>query len=159
MAEPFRAERAERNASFVLALPAREAFELFTPEGEKAWAEGWDPEYLHPRDGRIEPGMVFRTGMHGEHTVWTVARLEPPSLVEYVRCTPGSRVAIVTVRCAPLDGNRCEVTVRYAFTGLGDPGNAWIRSMDERRYADFIRSWEQQIEAMLVRGEARAPAQ
>ena len=159
MAEPFCAERAERSASFVLALPAREAFELFTPEGEKAWAEGWDPEYLHPRDGRIEQGMVFRTGTHGEHAVWTVARLEPPSLVEYVRCTPASRTAIVTVRCAPLGRHRCEVTVRYALTGLADPGNAWIRSMDERRYADFIRSWHAQIEAMLARGEARAPSQ
>jgi hypothetical protein len=158
VAEPFRAERAQRVASFVVDLPAREAFELFTPEGEKAWAHGWEPEYLHPADGRIVRGMVFRTRAGGEETLWTVARCEPGSAVEYVRCTPGSRIALVNVRCAPLAPGRCEVTVGYAFTGLTQSGNERIREMDERRYADFIGEWRCAIEAMLARS-GRAGAQ
>ena len=159
MAERFRAARAERAASFVLALTVREAFELFTPEGEKAWAEGWDPEYLHPADGRLAMGMVFRTRAGAEETLWTVACCDPSSCVEYVRCTPGSRVAVVRVRCTPLAGDRCEVTVAYAFTGLSEAGNAWIRAMDEPRYAEFIGSWRSGIEAMLARGAAGAADQ
>lgn len=159
MAEPFRAERAERVASFAVDLPAREAFELFTPEGEKAWAHGWEPEYLHPANGRIARGMVFRTRIGGEETIWTVARCEPGSCVEYVRCTPGSRTAVVRVRCAPIDATRCEVTVGYAFTGLSESGNLRIREMDERRYAEFIGDWRSAIEAMLARRSGRAAAQ
>lgn len=159
MAEPFRAERAERVAAFVVPLPADRAFALFTPEGEKSWADGWHPEYLHPADGRIAHGMVFRTRAGGEDTVWTVARFEPPTLVEYVRCTPASRTAIVTVRCTPLDGERCTVAVGYAFTGLTEAGNEWIRAMDERRFAEFIDGWRSEIEAMLARGAARTAVQ
>lgn len=159
MDEPFRAGHAERRASFVLALPAHAAFELFTPEGEKEWAEGWDPEYLHPRDGRLGEGMVFRTAIGGEETVWSVARCEPGASVEYVRCTHASRIALVSVRCTPLAGERCEVTVGYAFTGLSDAGNERIREMDEARYAEFIGSWRSAIEAMLERRAAPSAAQ
>jgi len=49
---PFRAEHCERSHSFTVALPVAEAFRLFEPEGERRWAEGWDPRYLHPADGR-----------------------------------------------------------------------------------------------------------
>ena len=151
MAEPFRAEHAVRRASFRLALPRDRAFQLFTPEGEKAWAPGWDPEYLHPADGAAQAGMVFRTRIDGEDTLWTLARLEPAvGAADYVRCTPASRTATVSVRCAPVAPGHCEVTVTYEFTGLSEAGNAWVRSMDAARYAAFIGSWKAAIEAMLA---------
>lgn len=147
---PFQALHVEHTGSFVVALPVGRAFELFTPEGEKAWAEGWDPEYLHPAGGALAEGMVFRTRIGGEETLWVAARCDRAAgEVEYVRATPGSRVAIVTVRCTPLDAGRTRVAVGYAFTGLCEAGNEWIRAMDERRYAEFIDSWRTAIEAML----------
>ncbi|HSN21283.1 MAG TPA: hypothetical protein VLS49_11430 [Usitatibacter sp.] len=155
MAETFAALRADRSCSFALPMAARAAFGLFTPQGEKAWAQGWDPEYLHPGDGRTEPGMVFRTSAHGEETIWTVSRFDPEGgFVEYVRCTPGSRIAIVSVRCADTGPSRCEVSVRCVFTGLSAAGNARIREMDERRFAEYIGAWRSEIEAMLA-GEAQ----
>ena len=99
----FAGERATRSHSFVVALASREAFALFEPEGERAWAQGWDPQYVHPRDGRAEAGMVFTTDHGGENTIWIMTRHEPAAgLVEYVRTTPGSRIATVMVQCAPL---------------------------------------------------------
>ena len=155
MTEPFRAEHAVRRASFRLALPRDRALRLFTPEGEKAWAPGWDPEYLHPADGAARAGMVFRTRIDGEETLWTLARLEPAAgAADYVRCTPASRTAIVSVRCDPVAPDRCEVTVTYELTGLSEAGNAWVRSMDDARYAAFIGSWKAAIEAMLAAGGA-----
>jgi hypothetical protein len=149
--EAFRAARAERSASFELPLAASDALALFTPEGEKRWAEGWDPEYVHPPDGRIEAGMVFRTAIGGEDTIWTVARYDPDAgFVEYVRCTPSSRIAVVGVRCTALGAMRTKVAVRYAFTGLSEAGNRWIGGMDERRYAEFVDSWRAAIEAALA---------
>jgi hypothetical protein len=146
--DAFRAERADRSSSFERPISASDALPLFTPEGEKAWAEGWDPEYVFPPDGHFAVGMVFRTTIGDEDTIWTVTRYEPAAgLVEYVRCTPSSRIAVVSVNCTPLGAARCRVTVRYVFTGLTPAGNAWIRAMDEERYGQFIASWRSEIDA------------
>ena len=47
--------------SFQLAIDADRAIALFTPEGERAWVEGWDPRY--PVEGADDsaPGTVFVT--------------------------------------------------------------------------------------------------
>ena len=152
----FVAERAVRSHSFSLDRPAREAFRLFEPEGERLWAEGWDPQYVHPRDGRAEAGMVFTTSHRGEATIWMLTRHEPDAgLVEYVRTTPGSRIARVTVQCAPLAQTRTRVTVIYAFTGLSESGNAYVRDMDERHYRDYIEGWERAIRNSPSAGSPR----
>ena len=73
----------ERSHGFVLDLAKARAFPLFEPEGERAWAKGWEPNYLHPADGRARAGMVFTTGHGGEKTLWTMVKHEPASgLVE-----------------------------------------------------------------------------
>jgi hypothetical protein len=144
----FGGERATRSHSIVVALAAPEAFRLFEPEGERAWAQGWDPQYVHPRDGHAEAGMVFTTDHGGEHTVWMMTRHEPAAgIVEYVRTTPGSRIATVMVQCAPLAAARTRVTVIYVFTGLSEAGNANIRAMDDARFRDFIEGWGKAIAA------------
>jgi hypothetical protein len=42
-----------RTTQITVGLPPEQAMALFTPEGERRWAEGWDPHYLEPdrRDG------------------------------------------------------------------------------------------------------------
>ena len=141
-------ERAARSHSFVLAWPVARAFPMFTPEGERAWAEGWDPQYLHPKDGRTEAGMVFVTRHGAEETVWTMTRHEPANgIVEYVRTTPGNRTAVVLVQCVPLGPARTRVTVAYTFTSLGEAGERYVREeMDEGRYRDFIEGWKAALE-------------
>lgn len=135
-------ERAVRSRSFTLSWPAERALGLFTPEGERAWAEGWNPEYIHPRDGRTEAGMVFVT-RHGGDTVWTMTRYDTAAgIVEYVRTTPGSRTAIVLVQCAPLAPGRTRVTVQYAMTGLSEAGDRYVRDeMSEASYGEMIEDW------------------
>lgn len=146
----FRAEFAERAHDFTVALPLTEAFQLFTPEGERAWAEGWDPKYMQPADGRAARGMVFTTAHGGEDTIWMMVRHEPAhGLVEYVRCTPGSRMGRVLVQCSALEPRRTRVNVIYALTGLSEPGNERIRELDESHYRHFIGSWETAIARAL----------
>ena len=148
----FAAERAVRSRSFVLAMPISRAFPWFEPEGERAWATGWDPHYLHPASGRAEPGMVFTTSHGGEDTVWLVTRHEPRAgIVEYARITPASRIATVLVQCARLDAARTRVTVIYTFTALSEAGNAYVRAMDEAHYDDMIDGWASAIEEAAAR--------
>jgi hypothetical protein len=146
----FRAEHCQRAHAFVVALPAAEALRLFEPEGERRWAEGWDPEYLHPADGRAARGMVFTTAHGNEDTIWMLVRHDPAAgLVEYVRATPGSRIGRVLVQCSALDAGRTRVNVVYEMTGLTEAGNARVRELDEPRYREFIDSWSRAIAKTL----------
>ena len=148
----FRAEYVERAHDFNVPLPLADAFQLFTPEGERAWAEGWDPTYLQPLDGRATRGMVFTTAHGGEDTIWMMVRHDPAAgLVEYVRCTPASRMGRVLVHCTALDATRTRVNVVYAITGLTESGNELIRGLDEEHYREFIGSWEKAIAAAISR--------
>ena len=139
----FRGERAVRSHAFELPMALSRAFALFEPEGERAWAPGWDPKYVHPADGRAQKGMVFTTDADGEETLWLVLRHEPGAgAVEYARITPGNRAAIVRVLCEALARDSTRVTVSYEYTGLSEAGNAYVRSMDEPRFKEFIESWQ-----------------
>ena len=147
----FAGERAVRTHSFDIALPATEAFSFFTPEGERSWAPGWDPRYVYPRGPDPEKGTVFTTGEGAEKTLWLISRYEPAvGEVEYVRITPGNRLAIVHVHCAALDSSSTRVTVSYEYTGLSDAGNDYVRSMDEAAYREFIESWGEAIRAAIA---------
>jgi len=141
----FRGERALRSHSFDLPMPLSAAFPLFEPEGERAWAPGWDPRYVYPADGTAQAGMVFVTDAGEEETLWLVLRHEPAAAVEYARITPGNRAAIVRVRCQAIGADATRVYVSYEYTGLSEAGNAYVRSMDEARFREFIASWREMI--------------
>jgi hypothetical protein len=145
----FVAERSTRSHSFTLEMPMARAFPLFEPEGERAWAKGWEPVYVHPANGKAEQGMVFTTSHGGEYTIWMVIRHEPAAgIVEYARITPGSRTATVLVQCAAIDAGRSRVTVIYVFTGLSAAGNSIVRKMDDNAYREYIESWREAIAKM-----------
>jgi hypothetical protein len=151
----FRAERIVRSPSLVVGLPVADTFTFFEPEGERAWAEGWDPQYHFPPDGRAERGMVFTTGHGGELTIWTLIRHEPAAgLVEYVRTSPGSRTGTVLVQCSALDAQRTRVTVVYTLTALTPAGNEVLRDMGEERFRAYIESGEKAIAEAIARRAA-----
>ena len=134
-----------RTSGFDLPVGPGEAFRLFTPEGERLWAKGWDPQYVHPADGAVREGMVFTTGHGGEETVWMVLRHEPHAArVEYLRMTPGSRVGVVRVGCESTPGG-CRVTVTYELTALTEAGDEYLRGLDTPAYEAFIGSWASSI--------------
>ena len=122
--------------SLHVALPPEAAAALFTPEGERAWARGWSPEY--PAAG----GPVFTT--HEGATVW----VELGGL-RYARVTPGVEAGTVAVRLAAEGtGTRAEVT--YDLTALADAARlaAFAAGFDA-----MLAGWERDIAAALGAGE------
>ncbi len=147
VAEPatFVAERASHRHSFLLPMAPAQSIAYFTPEGERAWAEDWDPVYVHPATGEAEEGMVFTTTAGSEETLWLLTKYEPGAgRAEYARITPGSRIAIVKVACEP-EGAQTRVTVSYMITALTEAGNGYVREMSARRFADYIDTWPASI--------------
>jgi hypothetical protein len=142
----FTAAHVAYSHAITIPRPMPGALELFTPQGEMAWAEGWDPTWLWPADGATRFGMVFTTDHGGEHTIWTMSRHEPAEgWVQYVRTTPGSRVGVVTVRCSAAGAASTRVEVGYDITALTEAGNAFLGDLTPEKFAAFIDSWREAI--------------
>jgi hypothetical protein len=135
-----------------VALSPGEAFELFTPEGERRWAEGWEPEWVPAWTGTLAEGAAFRTRHGGEETVWLVVDVDRSTgRVRYVRGTAGSRIGSVEVRCAPAADGGTVAHVTYDLTALSPAGQEYLGRF-ESGYAEMLTSWERDI-ARALEGE------
>ena len=135
-----------------VALPPGEAFRLFTPRGERDWAHGWDPSFPAPSPDDTEPGTVFETSAHGQHTIWLVADREAGKRIRYVRVTPGDQAGTVTVTVSPA-GQHTEVEVTYELTALTSPAGRRLAEFADG-YPAYLRSWQDAIAAVLGNADA-----
>jgi hypothetical protein len=137
-----------RTATIVLRAQPQQAFPMFEPEGERAWAPGWDPRWLHPLDGRAREGAVFVTGAKGQETTWTITAHEPPARVRYSRVTPGVHAVTVDVRLRPRDPGETLAEITYTLTALTQAGNRAVQEM-AARYEGWMVEWEHAINRAL----------
>ena len=145
----FAAAHVEHTGEFILPLPLREAFPLFTPEGERAYVPGWDPEYLHPAEPSASVGTVFRTRAEGEETLWIVLEYDPAAgVATYGRFTPGSRLGTVRVWCLAEGGRQTRVRVTYALTATSPHGNEALDGFDSVALAAKLDRWREAILAL-----------
>ena len=132
---------------FQVALPTGEAFRLFTPRGERDWVHGWDPRFPAPAVDDTEPGTVFETSTHEEHTIWLVTSREAGKRISYARVTPGDRAGRVTVTVSPA-GQHSEVEVTYELTALTSRAEHHLAEFADG-YPAYLRSWEVAITAWI----------
>ena len=130
-----------------VALPPGEAFRLFTPRGEQDWVHGWHPRFPAPASDDTEPGTVFETSAHGEHTIWLVTAREPGRSICYARVTPGERAGTVSVTITEASGHS-EVEVAYQLTALTPAADHHLREFADA-YPAFLRSWQDAISARI----------
>ncbi|HEV2269234.1 MAG TPA: SRPBCC family protein [Steroidobacteraceae bacterium] len=134
--------------SFHLDAPVARVFPLFTALGEKAWAEGWEPELL---SGREERGSVFRTVHGAREAIWIVVDYRPAQgRVSYARLVQGSNMGLVDVRCSAVAGGT-EVSVRYTLTAVSSQGQAFVSEfLDPAHYSRMIEEWRTAISKVLA---------
>jgi Polyketide cyclase / dehydrase and lipid transport len=132
-----------------VALPPGEAYRLFTPLGEQDWAHGWHPRFPVPAPDDAEPGTVFETRAHGQHTVWVVTGREPGRRISYARVTPGDLAGTVTVTISPSGGDSA-VEVTYELTPLTETARATLRDFADG-YPGYLRSWQDAISSRVTR--------
>lgn len=135
----------EHTGELRFAAPPDDVFPLFTPEGERRWAPGWDPRWLY--ESNVEG--VFTTNNGGEDTVWMVLELDARAhRARYLRMTPGSRVGVVEVACAAEDGGT-TVRVTYRMTALTREGERTLAAFDAAAYAEMMKEWKRRVSAAL----------
>jgi hypothetical protein len=137
--------RVRLTGSFRLPLPPAEAFALFTPTGERTWAEGWNPRFPAAVDDETEPGSVFTTEHSGRHTIWTVVHRDPGRTIQYACVTADDRAGLVTVTCDPASKGATKATVRYDLTALNPEATADLDHF-AARYQHFLGHWRASIE-------------
>lgn len=151
MTSSFTAAHIERTGAVRVNAPLEQAFQFFTPDGERLWVPGWSPEYLHPRGGPQREGAVFRTNADGEETWWMVTRYDPAAgSAEYARVTPGSRMGTVSIRSSAESASTTTVHVTYRMTALTPSGNAALEALD-RGFHAMMDSWASLVSATLGR--------
>ncbi len=136
-------------------LPPDEAFRLFTPRGEQDWAHGWQPRFPAPAADDSEPGTVFETDAHGQHTIWLVLDRQPGKRISYARVTPGDQAGTVTIAISSA-GRHSQVQVTYQLTALTGTADHRLSEFADR-YPAYLQSWQEAIAAWLHRQALAAP--
>ncbi|CAD6560113.1 SRPBCC family protein [Paraburkholderia metrosideri] len=137
------ARRLHVSDRIVVDAPVDQAFMFFTPAGEELWLDGRKPTYVHPTDGRTDPGMVFLTGHGDELTDFD----RNANRSRYVRSTLASRISLVEVHCAALDEVRTEVEVSYTLTALNAARETALEDFEGQPFTSMIDDWARRIAA------------
>lgn len=143
-------ERSTASHTIEIAAPVDQCQRFFTPAGEELWVDGWQPDYLHPQDGRTEAGMVFTTGSGADFTIWSLADFDTQAhYARYVRVTPASRTGFVEVRCTAAGAASTWVEVTYVLTALSAEGARMLEGFRGEAFAAMIDGWKRSIDARL----------
>ena len=147
-ADPAPLTRARLSGSVRLPPGYEPAWFLFTPRGERLWAEGWDPLFPAPADDDTEPGTVFETAHGQQRTTWVVCAREPGRSVRYARIAHGRDAGTVTVTLddATGPGESRVATVEYDLTALSAEAAGGLARF-AAGYSQFLRHWEEAIAA------------
>jgi hypothetical protein len=127
--------------TFHLPAPPARVFPLFTAEGEKAWAPGWEPRVL---SGAEERGSAFVTrGHEGQTVTWIVTDYRPlEGRVSYARLVEDSNIGLVDVTCKQAANGGTDVSVRYTLTAVSEGGASFVaRFLAEDHYTKMIEEW------------------
>ena len=147
IAQPFKAERVQKSATFQVNAPIEKVFPLFGPIREKEWAAGWEPQIIYSTNLEVEEHMIFKTSAkhHGEgEYLWVVTQFKPNDFfIEYTVST-AQRIWFISVKCETADKNT-KVTVTYIYTGLTEQGNNLNKPALEKMYAHNLKDWEEAI--------------
>lgn len=130
-----------------------DVFWLLTPEGEREWVPGWDPQYLGSPE--LREGLIFSTAADGKLTVWVVNEVDHERCrASYHRFTPSLKSGLVEVRCDSNSRGGTELTVSYSMVGLSEAGNREIQA-SSAAFENYIDGWSVAISNAL---EKKGPA-
>ena len=134
-----------------LARTPRSAFELLTPEGERAWDPAWDPVYANVADARaVGSGAIFTTNEHAVTRVWVVDSCDRNAgIARYTVFTPGQNVTRIEVRILP-DAGGAIARVSYDRTSLNANADAGVTQF--AAHADMMqKEWQNALDAIPAR--------
>ena len=154
MSSSFKSQVVSHTDEFLIEKDISSVFPLFSPEGEKLWAPGWDYTNIMGSED-LQPDYVFLTDSHDHRSttaIWIVSNYDPVDhFVSYYKVESDEKVGNIMVQCAEQYPNHTIVKVTYKYIGLSDSGNKFIAGFTEKTYKAFIDEWHTLIEAHFKR--------
>jgi hypothetical protein len=135
------------SGGFEIPVAAGAAGELFTPEGERAWAEDWEPQYPDGASTAVEPGTVFITDRGGAEAVWVITTVGEAS-ISYARFDPRGMMGTIEVVWEPVSEGRTRVDVTYRSTATDEAMRPELKHFGAH-YDMYMEHWREAIEATL----------
>src|SRR6516162_11407480 len=112
------------------------AFPLFSPEGERPWAPGWNPKPVFPETIDFAANTVFRQGEGADEAIWTILAVDwRTQTAEYFRVAPASHTARIRVHVEPAGQDRSRVAITYDVTAFGPHASQVLDSFSEHAFA------------------------
>jgi len=136
-------------------------FPLFSPLGEKHWAQDWNPEMLYPASGVAQVGTVFTTQHANKQTrIWTIiAYAREQAQVSYLNVLPDSHVSRIEISCEAEGMQATLACITYTLTALTPQGNTYLDGFTQEYYLAYISSWETAITYYLLHGHLLSHAE
>jgi len=139
---------ARHSKSFQLRQPARVLFPLFSAEGERLWAPGWDYENVMGNTD-LHEDYIFLTDNHdhaSNKAIWLIKRYAPEIFyIEFYKVEPADKVGTISVKCTELEDGYTEVTVSYMYTAISKQGEEFLKSFTWQAYSEFIDEWQKYL--------------
>jgi hypothetical protein len=152
----FKAKRVTRNYVQTIHAEPSVVHALICPVKEAEWLDGWDYRLIFSHSGFAEKGCVFTSKSAGEpDTIWLITRRDDAAYeTDFVRVTPDSRVAEVTVRIDAGGEQTCRANITYTITALNEAGNTFIENFTEKNFVKDMKFWEATMNHYLKTGQA-----
>jgi len=148
MSSEFVSQIVSLSHEFLLEREIESVFPLFSPEGEKLWAPGWDYTNLLGSVA-LQTDYVFLTDTHdhrAETAIWIVSDYDPEKhSVSYYKVEPGEKVGKIVVQCREHGRTSTLVKVMYKYIALSESGNRFIADFTKESYIALIDEWRSLI--------------
>lgn len=140
---------------FTVNAPQSVVAPLFGAHRERAWAEGWDPQFVYPQPAEDRPGEIFIIN-HGRHSsTWVNTALDlEKGHIQYAYVIPEAMAVLIDIRLAASGPSATHVVVIYERTALALELNDHVRQQGESD-AKAAPHWQRAIEDYLKNQAAK----
>ena len=154
----FKAKHITRSYEQTINAEPVKVFDLLCPVKEAEWLDGWDYLLLHSESGFAEEGCVFLSRQEGEKdTIWMITRRDVQKReIEFVRATPESRIAKLTIAVVEKTATASTVKITYVITALCDAGNEFLEAFTQENFEAAMKFWETSMNYYLETGKKLA---
>ena len=151
----FQANHITRSYEQTINAAPSKVFDLLCPVKEAEWLDGWDYTLLYSKSGLAEEGCVFLSRQEGEKdTIWMITKRDVQSReIEFVRATPESRIARLTIAVDEKEAQVSKVQITYVLTALCEEGNTFLEAFTQENFEAAMKFWEKSMNYYLQTGE------
>jgi hypothetical protein len=156
MTDPsFKAKRITRSYEQTIHADPDRVFDLLCPVKEAEWLDGWDYSLLYSESGLAEEGCVFLSRQEGEKdTIWMITKRDVQTReIEFVRATPESRIARLTIVVSEKAAMVSKVKITYIITALCQAGNSFLEAFTVENFEGAMKFWEASMNYYLETGK------